>query len=177
MIDSFGGQDNVVFLGRRSFRMELAGTPSSSELGIPRSASEIPTERIFDSDRERAVRAAVSSSRPAAGISNAASIALCSTTFVLGIALTLAFVRPIQPRPAVVVAPAAPAQVAPPPPPSEPPVVVELAPASPATFPTLRAPARRPVAKPAARAVRARPVHSVPSDPPAAQPWVDPFAE
>lgn len=178
MIDSFGGrQDNVVFMGRRSFRMELAGTPSGSELGIPRSASEIPTERIFASDRERAVRAAVSSSRPATGISNAASIALCSTTFVLGIALTLAFVRPIQPRPAMAVAPAAPAQVAPPPPPPEPPVVVELAPASAATFPPPRAPARRPLAKPPARAVRPRPPRDPASTAPAATPWVDPFAE
>ena len=48
MINSLGGeQDNVVFMGRRSFRMEIAGVPGGNELAIPMRASEIPTERIF----------------------------------------------------------------------------------------------------------------------------------
>jgi hypothetical protein len=182
VIDSFGGQqDSVVFLGRRSFRMELAGTASSGELGIPHSASEVPTERIFDSDRERAGRATASSPRPATGISSATSIALCSATFALGIVLTLAFFRPIQPRPSIAAAPAAPVQVAPPAP-HEPPVVIELGPSSPidtvAFAPTpARANVRRPLAKPAVRPTRPRAPRAVPADVPAPKPWVDPFAE
>jgi hypothetical protein len=181
VIDSFGGrQDNVVFLGRRSFRMELAGTPSGSELGIPRSASEIPTERIFDSDRERAVRGvSISSSRPATGISNATSIALCSATFALGIVLTLAFFQPLPARPTIGVVPAAPAPAAPPAP-REPPVVVALTPpASTSAFSLAprHAPTRRPLTKQAARPARPRPDLAVPADAPAPKPWVDPFAE
>jgi hypothetical protein len=178
VINSFGGeQDNVVFLGRRSFRMELAGRPGGNELGIPRSASEIPTERIFDSDRERAVSAAMSSSRPAKGISNTGSIALALTTFTLGIALTLTFHRADPRRPLAT----APIEIAPPTPPATPVLVQLPAPAAePIEIPPARAvpPARRPLAKPAARATRPRPVRAaVPSDPPAPKPWVDPFAE
>ncbi len=185
MINSFGGeQDNVVFLGRRSFRMELAGRPGGNELGIPRSASEIPTERIFDSDRERAVSAAMSSSRPAKGISSTGSIALALTTFTLGIALTLTFHRAEPRRPLAV----APSEIAPtqaaltvPTAPPAPPILIPLpAPTAeaierPPARPIL--PARRPLAKPPARAARPHPVQAIPSDPPAVKPWVDPFAE
>jgi hypothetical protein len=179
VINSFGaGQDNVVFLGRRSFRMELAGQPGSDELGIPKSASEIPTEKIFDSDRERAVRAAVASLRPKSRTPNLTLIALCLTTFALGIALTLTFYHRPEPRQMIA---SAPAQVAPPPP-SAPPMVIQplppppvealaFAPAPASSF------ARRPLAKPPARAARPRPARALQSDPPAAKPWTDPFAE
>jgi hypothetical protein len=186
VINSFGTQqDNVVFLGRRSFRMELAGGAGSNELGIPKSASEIPTEKIFDADRERAVRAAVASLRPAGRISNVTSIALCLTTFALGIGLTLTFYR-AEPRRPLAFAPIAPAQIAPPPP--APPLLIQPIAAPPteaaalSLAPTIR-PARRPLAKPAARVARPRAVRAVQaagaaqSDAPAAKPWVDPFAE
>ncbi len=194
MINSFGAeQDNVVFLGRRSFRMELAGRPGVNELGIPKSASEIPTEKIFDADRESAVRAAVASLRPASGISNVSTIALCLTTFVLGIALTLTFGR-AEPRRPLTFAPIPPAQIAPPAAPA-PPLLIQPISAPPTDVaalslaPVIR-PARRPLAKPAARVARPRPVRAVQSaaaaqsaeaaaqsDAPAAKPWVDPFAE
>ena len=176
MINSFGaGQDNVVFLGRRSFRMELAGRPGGDRLGIPRSASEIPTEKIFDSDRERAVRAAVASLRPAKGSSNATLIALCLTTFALGISLTLTFYRRTEPRAPIAVAPIAPAPLAPP----APSMVIQPLPAPPveaAAFAPTPA-ARRPLAKPAARPARPRPARALQADAPTAKPWVDPFAE
>jgi hypothetical protein len=188
VINSFGAaQDNVVFLGRRSFRMELAGRPGGNDLGIPKSASEIPTEKIFDADRERAVRAAVASLRPAGKISNVTSIALCLTTFALGIAVTLTFYR-AEPRRPLAFAPIAPAQIAPTPP--APPLLIQPISPPPAEVaalsltPTIR-PARRPLAKPAARVARPRPVRAVQvqsaaaaqSDAPTAKPWVDPFAE
>jgi hypothetical protein len=182
VINSFGaGQDNVVFLGRRSFRMELAGRPGGDALGIPQSASEIPTEKIFDSDRERAVHAAVASLQPKSRTSSLTLIALCSTTFALGIALTLTFYYRTEPRQMLAAVPLAPAQVAPPPPPAPPMVIQPLPPPPVEAVAFAPAPAsglaRRPRAKPPAPPARPRPAHALPSDPPAPKPWVDPFAE
>lgn len=172
MIDSLGaGQDNVVFLGRRSFRMELVGHPEEDEQVVPRHASEVPTERIFHADRDRAARDVLAALRSKRSISRASSIALCATTFVLGMALTLAFSRRPEPRRAIEVAP-------PPPPPT---IVIEPVPAPPPVVservPPALLPARRPpLAKPA-RAVRPRPVRAARPDAPAVTPRVDPFAE
>ncbi|HEX3903667.1 MAG TPA: hypothetical protein VH853_12515 [Polyangia bacterium] len=193
MINSFGGeQDNVVFMGRRSFRMEIAAGPGGNELAIPTRASEIPTERIFGADRDRVFRAATAASlRPARGSSNLTLVALCLTTFAFGIALTLTFTHRLAPHSgryaieATPVAPAPAAQVAPPAPVD--PIVVQELPPTPPTDAELMAafalPARRPLAKPA-RAARPRPVRAAPAAteteapaPAAAKPWVDPFAE
>lgn len=171
MIDSLGaGQDNVVFLGRRSFRMELVGRPDEDEPRTPRRASEVPTEKIFDSDREHAARAVPAAVRSQKSISRTTSIVLCATTFVLGIGSTLTFLRRPEPRrPMAAAAPTtpAPAIVIEPVPSAQPP----RAPAPPA-IPT----ARQPFAKPA-RAVRPRPMRAARPDAPAPKPWVDPFAE
>jgi len=171
VIDSLGaGQDNVVFLGRRSFRMELVGRPEDDELGTPRRASEVPTERLFDADRDRTARAVLAALLSKRGISRATSIALCATTFVLGIGLTLTLSRRPEPRRAIAAAPAAPA-------PAAAMVIEPVAPAPPVVAaPPASPPARRPLAKPA-RAVRLRPVRAAPSDAPPVKPWVDPFAE
>lgn len=175
MIDSLGaGQDNVVFLGRRSFRMELAGRSEDDDRVIPRRASEVPTEKIFHADRDRAARDMLAALRSRRGLSRASSIALCATTFGLGIALTLTFSRrPEPPRPSV----------APPPTPA-PAIVIERVPAAPPVVteplvPPAVLPARRPPLARPARAVRPRPVRAVSSTPPApaVRPWVDPFAE
>jgi hypothetical protein len=171
VINSLGGeQNNVVFMGRRSFRMEMAEGARSNQLAIPMSASSVPTARIFASDRERAGwESAATALRPTSGRSYATAVALCLTTFVLGIALTLTFNGRAAPRrapevalapPAPVVAPvAAPATTA-----TEPTVVIQpLLVAAPtdaellAGFPL--APARHPLAKPA-RAARPRPVRA-----------------
>ena len=171
MINSLGGeQNNVVFMGRRSFRMEIAGGAGSNELAIPMSASSVPTARIFASDRERAGwESAAATLRPTGGRSNASLVALCLTTFVLGVALTLTFNGRAAPRrapepaavqPAQVAAPAAPAA----PTPTEPAMVIQPMPVAAPTDAELLAgfplaPARRPLAKPA-RAVRPRPVRA-----------------
>ncbi|HVV50969.1 MAG TPA: hypothetical protein VHO06_14980 [Polyangia bacterium] len=178
MINSIGGgQDNVVFMGRRSFRMELAERPGANELAIPGSASQVPTERIFDSDRERAVRAAAPPSRAANGVSNATLIALCLAAFGLGSTLTLTFYRRTEPRRAISAVSAAPVPAAP----AAPTVVIQPLPALPSETPSLVlaplvAPARRPAAK-SARGTRPRHAHAIQAAAPAAKPWVDPFAE
>jgi hypothetical protein len=176
VINLLGGeQDNVVFMGRRSFRMEIAGMPGGNELAIPLRASEIPTERIFGGDRELVFRtAAAALPRPARRISNSTLVALCLTTFAFGIALTLTVTRWTAPRSAIAAAPVAPAPVATPAPPSSP-VVVQLPVAPPTDAELLAAfvapPAHRPLARPA-RVARPRPAAA-----PAVKPWVDPFAE
>jgi hypothetical protein len=186
VINSFGGeQDNVVFMGRRSFRMEIAAGPGGNELAIPTRASEIPTERIFGAERDRVFRAAAASSaaRPTRGISNITLVALCLTTFAFGIALTLTFTHRVAPHPAIEGAPIAPV-AATPHAPVEPIVVQELPPTPPSDAELMAAfalPARRPLAKPP-RTARPRPVRAAPSanDTEAsapAKPWVDPFAE
>ena len=196
MINSFGGeQDNVVFMGRRSFRMEIAAGSGNNELAIPTRASEIPTERIFGAERDRVFRAAAAaSSRPIRGSSNLTLVALCLTTFAFGIALTLTFTHQVAPHAAMAGAPVTPAPT-PPHPPVEPIVVQELPPTPPSDAELMAAfalaPARRPLAKPP-RTARPRPVRaapaandtedSTPANPPpvaapAVKPWVDPFAE
>jgi hypothetical protein len=210
VINSLGGeQDNVVFMGRRSFRMEIAAGPRRNELAIPMRASSVPTEKIFEADRDRAGWAtAAAALQPAKLKSNGTSVvALCVTTFVLGIALTLTLTGRAAPRRAP--APAQPAQVvapaqgpaATPPAPAPAMVVQQLPIAAPTDAEILAgfavAPSRRPLAKPA-RAARPRPVRaarptpgaeaedSAAADPfadptpaakPAAKAWVDPFAE
>ena len=170
MINSLGGeQDNVVFMGRRSFRMEIAGGPRSNELAIPIRSSSVPTEKIFEADRDRGtwmdrVAAANAALRPKGLSNNTSVVALCATTFVLGIALTLTFYGragshralasvPVQAPPI-----AAPATTATP---AAAMVIQPMPVATPTDAEILAgfafAPARRPLAKPAraARPVRA----------------------
>jgi hypothetical protein len=188
VINSLGGeQNNVVFMGRRSFRMEIAGGSGSNELAIPMSASSVPTARIFASDRERAGwESAAAALRPTSGRSNASLVALCLTTFGLGIALTLTFNGRAAPRRAPEAAAVEPAQVAAPaaPAPAEPTMVIQPMPVAAPTDAELLAgfplpPARRPLAKPA-RAARPRPLRAARSADSAdaeASTSADPFAD
>jgi hypothetical protein len=175
VINSLGGeQDNVVFMGRRSFRMEIAAGPRRNELAIPMRASSVPTEKIFEADRGREewTARAAAALQPARLKANGTSVvALCLTTFVLGIALTLTLNGRQTPRRASVAAP-----VAPPAPvtaaavttatvtATAPSIVVQPMPiAAPTDAEILAgfafAPSRRPLAKPA-RAARPRPVRA-----------------
>lgn len=174
MTDTLGlGQDNVVFMGRRSFRMETVGGHDDDEVTIPKRASEVPTERIFDIDRERAAREALAALRSPSALPNRAWLGLCGGAFVLGIGLTLALSGRPTPRPVVQATPTPPVL-------SAPAIVIEPVPAPPpavAELPPVPAPAlarRPPLAKPA-RAARPRPVRTAPPAAPAAKPWVDPF--
>jgi hypothetical protein len=205
VINSLGGeQDNVVFMGRRSFRMEIAGAARSNELPIPIPAATVPTEKIFEADRDRAAwiesAANAPALQPAKLKSNGTSVvALCVTTFVLGIALTLTFTGRAAPRRAPVAAPARPAPVAAPaqtaPQTAAPATTPKSTPAAsmvvqpmPIAVPTdaeilagfSLAPSRRPVAKPA-RAARPRPARAAQlgqsddaEDATAADPFADP---
>ena len=196
MINSLGGeQDNVVFMGRRSFRMEIAAGPRSHELPVPIRASAVPTEKIFEADRDRGWAAAAVALQPAKLKSNGTSVvALCATTFVLGIALTLTFTGRAAPRRAPV-ATSAPAQATVPAPVTATTPAPVTAPAStvviqpmPTAAPTdaeilagfALAPSRRPLARPA-RAARPRPVRAAEpapgadsEDSSAADPFADP---
>ena len=192
MINSLGGeQDNVVFMGRRSFRMEIAAGPRSSELAIPMRAAAVPTEKIFEADRGREEwtrkAATAAALQPSKLKSNGTSVvALCVTTFVLGIALTLTLTGRAAPRRAPDVAAAQPAQVAAPTPTPVQPIVVQTTPITAPTDAEILAgfafqPARRPLAKPARtaparpRPVRAaRPASSADADDSAV---ADPFAD
>ncbi len=184
MINSLGGeQNNVVFMGRRSFRMEIAdGGAHSSELGIPMTASGVPTERIFaaERDREGTWLSAAPWLRPTSGRSNASLVALCLTTFVLGIALTLTLNGRAAPRRAPAAVSVQPTQVAAPAP--APTMVIQPLPVTAPTDAELLAgfplsPPRRPLAKPA-RAVRPRPVPAArPARSAEAATSDDPFAE
>jgi hypothetical protein len=93
VIESFGRQqDNVVFMGRRSFRMEIAGGPGVNELAIPLSAASTPTERIFASDRQQGLEQMwLAGSRR--GATTAKTIVLCASAFAFGILLTWTFNR------------------------------------------------------------------------------------
>jgi hypothetical protein len=180
VIDSFSGeQNNVVFMGRRSFRMKMAATSGDAGLAIPMSASEIPTQKIFEADRERGDRAA-GTSHAARGISSRTLVALCLTTFSFGVALTLTFIRWTEPR-SIAVAAAAPAPVAAAPVAPAPAVLIQPLPVAPPTDAELMAVlalqphARRAPARPA-RVVRPRAV-ATPDVSPVVKPWVDPFAE
>jgi hypothetical protein len=172
VINSLGGeQDNVVFMGRRSFRMEIAGGPRSNELPIPIRASAVPTEKIFEADRDRGWAAAAAAALQPARLKSSGTsvVALSATTFVLGIALTLTFTGRAAPRRAPMPAPGQATQVAAPsqPAPAAAPaststVIVQPMPiAAPTDAEILAgfalAPPRRPLAKPA-RAARPRPV-------------------
>ncbi len=174
MINSLGGeQDNVVFMGRRSFRMEIAGGPHNNEMPIPIRASAVPTEKIFEADRERAswIETAAALQPEKLLKSNGTSVvALCVTTFVLGIALTLTFTHRAAPRRAPVAAPAGqvavpaqPAAQAVAPAPTSAVIVQPMPIAAPTDAEILAgfalAPARRPLAKPA-RAARPRPLRA-----------------
>jgi hypothetical protein len=83
-------QASVVFLGRRSFRMEAGTLQSANELAIPRSASDVTTERIFGVDRERVFEAAsmLPAARSAFMVSKGPLIGLCLATFACGILVT-----------------------------------------------------------------------------------------
>jgi hypothetical protein len=157
-------QASVVFMGRRSFRMEigtLAGATGSNEMAIPISASEVPTERIFGLDRARLFQTAstlATSPRSAFTASKGLLIGLCLAAFTFGILLTSTVdrSRPVgaQPMAAQPVAaqpvaaqpvarvqqpPPAPPPVAPMVAPSVEPIVVAVAPPA----PELEAPAPR----------------------------------
>jgi hypothetical protein len=117
VIESIGSrQDNVVFLGRRSFRMETAGGPGVNELAIPVSASSIPTERIFasGSDRQLALESTWLRRSPR-GSATTRTVVLCVSAFAFGILLTWTFnrwvagqrARPAMPALAAAVVPAA----------------------------------------------------------------------
>ena len=188
MINSLGGeQDNVVFMGRRSFRMEIAAGPHSNDLAIPMRASSVPTEKIYEADRDRGAWAvAAAALQPARLKSNGTSVvALCVTTFVLGIALTLTLTGRAAPRRAP--APAQPAQAAAPAtlPTPAPTVIVQPMPIAAPTDAEIMAgfafaPPRRPLAKPARAAVRPRPVRAARPAPGAdaeASTVADPFAD
>ena len=177
MINSLGGeQDNVVFMGRRSFRMEIAAGARHNELAVPLRASSVPTEKIFEADRGREewTARAAAALQPARLKANGTSVvALCLTTFVLGIALTLTLNGRQTPRRASVAAPGAPAAPAPVTAAAvttatvtatAPSIVVQPMPiAAPTDAEILAgfafAPSRRPLAKPA-RAARPRPVRA-----------------
>ena len=197
MINSLGGeQDNVVFMGRKSFRMEIAAGARSNELAIPMRASAVPTEKIFEADRDRgawiekAATAAAALQPSRLRSSGTSVVALCVTTFVLGIALTLTLTGRAAPRRAPAAAPVAPTAPATATAPAgvtatAPTMVVQPMPiAAPTDAEILAgfasAPSRRPLAKPA-RAARPRPVRAArpaPSgdaeDSTAADPFADP---
>jgi hypothetical protein len=200
VINSLGGeQDNVVFMGRKSFRMEIAAGPRSNELAIPMRASAVPTEKIFEADRDRGAwlekaATAAAALQPARLRSSGTSVvALCVTTFVLGIALTLTLTGRAAPRRAPAAASVAPAAVTAAATATAPATVTATAPTMvvqqmPIAAPTDAeimagfgfAPSRRPLAKPA-RAARPRPVRAArpaPSadaeDSTAADPFADP---
>jgi len=81
VIESFGRQqDNVVFMGRRSFRMEIAGGPGVNELAIPLNAASTPTARIFASDRQQGLEQMwLAGSRR--GSTTAKTVVLCASAF------------------------------------------------------------------------------------------------
>jgi hypothetical protein len=94
VIESFAGrQDNVVFMGRRSFRMEIAGGPGGNELAIPLGASSMPTERIFASDRQLALEPTWLRRSPRRSATTTRTVVLCTSAFAFGILLTWAFNR------------------------------------------------------------------------------------
>jgi len=186
VIDSFGEQDNVVFLGRRSFRMEIVGRPDDDDLAIPEGATQAATRKLFMPDWVSRIGADAGTlepvSPPEGGISWIALVALCLAAFALGIVLTLAFGR--RPGPSEAAAPPAVASAPVAAPSSA--VVAPPLPAAPAAAPKVAivpfAPAPHPVAKPV-RAAHPRPARpsaapraaAVPPAP--VKPWVDPFAE
>jgi hypothetical protein len=180
VINPFSGEQNsVVFMGRRSFRMKMAASTGDAGLAIPMSASEIPTQKIFEADRARGDRAAATS-HAARGISSRTLVALCLTTFSFGVAMTLTFIRWTEPR-SIAAAAAAPAPVAAAPAPPAPTAMIQPLPIAPPTNAELMAMlsppphARRAPARPA-RVVRPR-ANATPDVAPAVKPWVDPFAE
>ena len=198
MIQPFSGERaHVMFVGRRSFRMEARTLPGTNELAIPSNGSDIPTERISESDRLAAVLAAETAA-PSAGVaprvSTGAVIGLVSTTLVFGILLTATLNRSwsfqgtrLLARHSMEKAP----EPAPAPPPQ--PLVQQIVVAS-APIPFDAQPLRRPVSKPTrdgrvrgARALQSqRPTGATGSESPDPAPvaspravakWVDPFAE
>ena len=199
MIEPSGREhSSVVFMGRRSFRMEIATLPGTNELAIPKGASDIATERIFGPDRAPAFQASLPplpAIRSASTVSRPMLVGLCLTTFAFGILLTWTFNRSRAIQEARLPAPQSTErtpELSPAPSPSSAllvePIVVAAAPA--VLDPP---PSRRVILKPArdsrVRTVRAiqtkRPIAAVeaeqpetaPVDPPPAKKWVDPFAE
>ncbi|HVZ86786.1 MAG TPA: hypothetical protein VHG72_07445 [Polyangia bacterium] len=176
MINSLGGeQDNVVFLGRRSFRMEIAGQPDDGETGIPGSMALVATQRLFAPERANLTRRATTSAPAPGRISRAALLALCSMTFLFGVAVTLTFGHrnATHAMPAATAARPAPAPVM---------VVQPLATAVPAALPAVTNPpiVRSPAKPPRAVRPRLAPPAAAPHaahPAPAPKPWVDPFAE
>jgi hypothetical protein len=183
---SGSGQASVVFLGRRSFRMEVGTLMGTNELAIPMSASDVPTERIFGSDRARVFQAATElaeTPRSAFTASKGVLIGLCLMAFTLGILLTSTVdrARPMPSPPPLArvqeLSPALPSAepiVVPVPPPAVAPVAVApvavapaaVAPADPIVVAAataaaeLDAPApRRAISRPA-RDARVRPAHA-----------------
>lgn len=172
MINSIGGeQDNVVFLGRRSFRMEVVGQPDEEEMAIPTPVHATSTQKLFMSDDGDALRDATSRAPAARGISRLTLIAMCAATFIFGVAVTLTFGHRAEKRaPAAPVVVRVPVVVAPAPAPIPEPAPVVVSRPLAKSMPTVHA--RPAPVKPAPRAVR-----RTPAPPPAPKPWVDPFAE
>jgi hypothetical protein len=132
VIESFGGQqDNVVFMGRRSFRMEIAGGPGVNELAIPLNAASTPTARIFASDRQQGLEQMwLAGSRR--GSTTAKTVVLCASAFAFGILLTWTFNRwaSVERARAAATVAAATAAAAPAPSPASEAVIVQLPPAT-----------------------------------------------
>ncbi len=153
---------SVFFIGRESFRMQVAGTPGPVRNDVPNGAPETPTERIFERRRRRTpVEPAINwAPPPKPAISKTTLVGICLTTFACGMLVATAFDR-MRPR-AVVAQPVAVAHVQAP---SGveiqplPPAVPELPPLPAVTIATAEAPAiaaptpavaaRAPVTKPA----------------------------
>jgi len=186
-------QASVVFLGRRSFRMETGSMPVAEEIAIPKRASEIPTERIFRPksviDFQSLVPMSVPESRQRTSVSKVALIGLGAMAVALGMLMTSSAARPLvrggvdhKPEVAAVQPPAAPV-------PLVEPIVVAAAPLE-LDFPPLAAAVSPPARAPRVRAVRAvrakradavegeAPESAAPESAPApAKKWVDPFAD
>jgi hypothetical protein len=130
VIESFGRrQDNVVFMGRRSFRMEIAGGPSVNELAIPLSAASTPTARIFASDRPQGLEEMwLAGSRRRTTTTK--TVVLCASAFAFGILLTWTFNRwaSVERARAAATVAAATAAAAPAPSPASEAVIVQLPP-------------------------------------------------
>lgn len=179
--------------------MEVGTLMGTNELAIPMGASDVPTERIFGSDRARVFQAATAlapTARSAFTASKGVLIGLCLMAFTLGILLTSTVdrARPVPPpmaraqEPPPVALPAVPVVVPVPAPPSVEPIVAAAEPAV-----VLDAPVQRRAILMPAREARVRTAHSRRSAPaveaatpeaaapeaprPAAKKWVDPFAD
>jgi hypothetical protein len=184
--------------------MEVGTLMGTNELAIPMGASDVPTERIFGSDRARVFQAATAlapTARSAFTASKGVLIGLCLMAFTLGILLTSTVdrARPAPPPPMAraqelppVALPAVPEVVPVAAPPSVEPIVVAAEPAVVLDAPVQRRAILRPAREARARTARSRrsapaveaaapetdaPVVAPEAPRPPAKKWVDPFAD